>query len=66
MGAARICRENGWVVGTVLCREDGRRIRITAIGESAILTRLVANEHGPVHGAAEVARHLVDGDWSER
>ena len=65
-GAARTCRENGWGVGTVLERsgDDGiHRIRITAIGESAVLTRVVVWRGERTRGAAEAARQSLGPEW---
>jgi hypothetical protein len=37
MNDAQRCRRNGWKVGDVLQDTDGRRIRLTAIGEECVL-----------------------------
>jgi hypothetical protein len=48
--AADVCRENGWPVGTRLIGDEGygpSTIEITAIGERAILAKVIASPYGP-------------------
>lgn len=65
-GPARICRENGWDIGTDLVGDEGYGpsvIRITAIGESSILARLVSLRGEKVRGAMETTWTLSNRDW---
>ncbi len=46
MTSAFVCLEHRWTPGTVLVNGDGEAILLTAVGESAILARLVAVRNG--------------------
>ena len=61
-----MCRENGWKVGDVLEGDEGHgpsRIRITAIGECAVLARAIFAGGEPVRAAGEHEWDLSMRDW---
>ena len=64
--AAETCRQNGWHVGDVLEGDEGRgptRIRITAIGEDAILARPIMQSGAPIDDSYESNWTLAYRDW---
>jgi len=65
--AVETCRQNGWQVGDVLDGDEGHgptRIRITAIGEEAILARAIMQSGEPVDGY-EGTWTLAYRDWKK-
>jgi len=71
---AELCRQQGWHEGSILEGEthdcEGRRvsirIRITAIGERAILARMIMLGGIWLHGAAdELVYDLHGRDWEK-
>lgn len=66
MSSAELCRANGWGIGTILEGDEGwgpERIRITAIGERAILAVRVDDKPG--HLRMEGSWALVFRDWKQ-
>lgn len=56
------CRSNRWTPGTLLVGEDGGvtcAVRLTAVGEAAILARLVATHDGD----GWTAQRCGEGVW---
>jgi hypothetical protein len=66
MSAAETCRQNGWQVGDVLEGDEGNgptRIKITAIGEVAILARPIWQAGKAITDAYECQWTLAYRDW---
>lgn len=64
---AETCRINGWHAGTVLIGDEGygpEKIKITAIGESAILARTIETGKGVAVDGSEGLWTLVYREWS--
>jgi phage gp45-like len=62
MTSADRCRHNGWEAGDVLQARDGQRIRLTAIGESIVLSvRMYGNNYADYE--YETDRTLTKKDW---
>lgn len=64
---ADICREKGWAVGDVLAGDEGfgeTKIRITAIGEQAVLARKIAYDGRPLN-CSEASWSLAYRDWQK-
>ena len=64
---AETCRLNGWGVGTVLVGDEGfgpEKIRITAIGEDAILARTIETGKGVAVDRREGLWTLSLREWS--
>jgi hypothetical protein len=60
MSPADICRENGWQAGDILEGDGGQglcRIRLTAIGEAAVLAKCLLHENYERQWA------LYQGEW---
>jgi len=56
------CRRNAWTPGTLLVGEDGGvtcAVRLTAVGEAAVLARLVATHDGD----GWIAQRGGEGMW---
>ncbi len=65
MNNADKCRQNGWLPGTELIGDEGYGpsvIRITALGESSILARIVSHNGEPIRGY-ETTWTLEFRDW---
>jgi hypothetical protein len=68
MTDAEKCRENGWVVGTVLEGDEGygpERILLTAIGERSIMARRVTNNKGETVSDRETTWTLSCRNWKK-
>lgn len=64
---AETCRLNGWLVGTTLVGDEGcgsTVIRLTAIGEDAILARAISHKGEPVD-VRETSWTLDCREWAE-
>lgn len=64
--AAAICRENGWVRGTILEGDEGygpERIQLTAIGIQGVLARRIMNHKGEAIEGYEGSWSLDHRDW---
>lgn len=64
---AETCRLNGWIVGTVLVGDEGfgpEKIRITAIGDEAILARTIQTGKGDIVERSEGLWTLAYREWS--
>lgn len=63
---ADICRENGWTPGTRIVGDEGfgpTVIEITAVGDLAILARVVSQNGKPVEFRSEMSWQLLHRDW---
>jgi len=61
------CLLNGWVAGTVLIGDEGfgpEKIKITAIGEEAILARTIETGKGDAVDRSEGLWTLAHREWS--
>jgi hypothetical protein len=68
MNDAELCRKNGWGPGTYLAGDEGGDetvIKITAIGERAILCKLISHGGEPMQRKWEAIWTLEYRDWRE-
>jgi hypothetical protein len=68
MNDAELCRKNGWGPGTYLAGDDGSGetvIEITAIGERAILCKMISHGGEPMQRKWEAIWTLEYRDWRE-